>query len=168
MITGSFASSYHGSPRATQDIDIVIAPTADQIRALVMLLPDTEYYVDEDAALDALERQGQFNVIDYATGWKIDLFIRKSRPFSQQEFERRGFVEFQNMRIAIASAEDVLIAKLEWSKLGESQRQVKDAAGILRIRADDLDLEYIKGWVRALELGSQWEAARRAAGIIGL
>jgi hypothetical protein len=168
MLTGSFASSYHGSPRATQDIDIVIAPTADQIRVLVTLLPDTEYYVDENAALDALDRQGQFNVIDYATGWKIDLIIRKSRPFSQQEFERRDFVEFQSVQIAIASAEDVLIAKLEWSKLGESQRQVEDAAGILRIRAGDLDLHYIEVWVRTLELGSQWEAARRAAGLIDL
>jgi hypothetical protein len=168
MLTGSFASSYHGSPRATQDIDIVIAPTADQIRALVQLLPDTEYYVDETAALDALNRQGQFNVLDYATGWKIDLIIRKSRAFSQQEFERRGLVEFQGMQIAIASAEDLLIAKLEWLKLGGSQRQLEDAAGILRIRAGELDLDYIETWVRTLELGGQWEAARRAAGMIGL
>jgi hypothetical protein len=156
------------SPRATQDIDIVIAPTAHQIRSLVRLLPDTEYYVDENAALDALDWQGLFNVIDYATGWKIDLIIRKSRAFSQQEFERRGFVEFQGMRIAIASAEDVLIAKLEWSKLGESQRQAEDAAGILKIRAGELDLDYIERWVRTLGLGDQWEAARRAAGMIGL
>ena len=164
MLTGSFASSYHGSPRATQDIDIVIAPTADQIRSLVMLFPATEYYVDEDAALDALRRQGQFNIIDFTTGWKVDLIIQKSRPFSRQEFERRGFVAFQGMRLAIASAEDVLIAKLEWSKLGESQRQVEDAAGILKIREGDLDLDYIRDWVRDLELEVQWEAACRAAG----
>jgi hypothetical protein len=168
MLTGSFASSYHGSPRATQDIDIVIAPTADQIRVLVTLLPGTEYYVDENAALDALDRQGQFNVIDFATGWKIDLIIRKSRAFSQLEFERRGFVEFHGVPIAIASAEDVLIAKLEWSKLSGSQRQVEDAAGILRLRAGDLDLGYIETWVRTLELRDQWEAARSAAGPTGL
>jgi hypothetical protein len=137
----------------------VVAPTVDQLRVLVRLLPDTEYYVDENAALDALHREGQFNVIDYATGWKIDLIIRKSRAFSHQEFERRGFVEFQGMAIAIATTEDVLIAKLEWSKLSESQRQVEDAAGIPRIRAGELDLDYIETWVRALELGGQWEAA---------
>jgi hypothetical protein len=51
MLTGSFASSYHGSPRATQDIDVVIAPTPDQIRSLVKLLPETEYYVDEGIAI---------------------------------------------------------------------------------------------------------------------
>lgn len=165
MLTGSFASSYHGSPRSTQDIDIVIAPTAEQIRALVRLLPDREYYVDEDAALDAHQRQGQFNVIDIATGWKIDLIVQKTRPFSREEFDRRDFIEFQGMQLAIATAEDVLIAKLEWGKLGDSQRQVEDAAGILKIRAGQLNLDYVRGWVRDLGLQAQWDAACRAAGV---
>lgn len=163
MLTGSFASSYHGAPRATQDIDIVIAPTADQIRALVKLLPPSEYYVDEDTALDAQRRQGQFNVIDLAAGWKVDLIIRKSRAFSRREFERRSVAEFQGMQLAIATPEDIIIAKLEWAKLGESRRQIEDAAGILRIRASELDREYIRGWVESLQLSQQWEDACRVA-----
>ena len=165
MLTGSFASSFHGVPRATQDIDIVISPAPDQLRALVRLLPDSEYYVDEEAALDAQRRQSQFNVIDFATGWKIDLIIRKSRPFSREEFDRRSLVEFEGMRLAIATAEDVLIAKLEWAKLSDSQRQIEDTAGILRIRGSELDREYIHKWVRQLNLLEQWETACRAAGV---
>ncbi len=164
MLTGSFASSFHGMPRATQDIDIVISPTPDQLRALVRLFPESEYYIDEDAALDAERRQSQFNVIDFATGWKIDLIIRKSRPFSREEFDRRSVVDFGGMRLAIATAEDVLIAKLEWAKLGRSQRQIEDAAGILRIRSGELDREYVHKWVRQLNLQEQWEEACRAAG----
>ena len=34
MLTGSFASSFHGVPRATQDIDLVIAPNGEQLRGL--------------------------------------------------------------------------------------------------------------------------------------
>ncbi|MGH7563404.1 MAG: hypothetical protein ACREK5_03160 [Gemmatimonadota bacterium] len=164
MLTGSFASSYHGAPRATQDIDFVIAPTADQIRALVKLLPETEYYVDEDAALNAQKRQEQFNIIDFATGWKVDLIVRKSRPFSRQEFDRRGVVEFQGMKLSIATAEDVVVVKLEWTKLGESERHLEDAAGILRIRTGELDLGYIRQWVQQLQLAEQWETACRLAG----
>ena len=67
MLTGSFASSFHGVPRATQDIVFVIAPTAAQIRDLVQRLPGSKYYVDEAVALDALRREGQFNVIDFDT-----------------------------------------------------------------------------------------------------
>ncbi len=165
MLTGSFASSYHGTPRATQDIDIVIAPTADQILALAALLPDTEYYVDVAAALDAQKHQGNFNIIESTTGWKINLFVRKTRPFSRGEFDRGGAVEFQGMKLSIASAEDVVIAKLEWAKIGGSQRQVEDVAGILRIRTDQLDLDYVRSWVRELDLQVQWEAACRSAGI---
>jgi hypothetical protein len=165
MLTGSFASSYHGTPRSTQDIDIVIAPSLDQVRDLVKLLPESEYYVDEDAAVDAQKRAGQFNVIDFATGWKVDLIVRKARPFSRTEFDRREFVDFRGLNLAIATAEDVVIAKLEWAKVGESQRQVDDAAGILKTRAGLLDLEYLRGWVHSLGLQEQWNAACRAAGV---
>jgi hypothetical protein len=72
MFTGSFASSFHGIPRASNDFDLVMAPDAKQLQALKVLLPDPEYYFDLDDALDALKHNGQFNVIDAASGWKID------------------------------------------------------------------------------------------------
>lgn len=31
MVSGSFGSSFHGQPRATRDVDIVIAPTEQQL-----------------------------------------------------------------------------------------------------------------------------------------
>ena len=165
MLTGSFASSYHGIPRATQDIDLVIAPTASQLRRLVALLPDAEYYISEEAALDALARETQFNVIDFATGWKTDLIIRKSRPFSQTEFERRSAVDLFGLQLFIASAEDVLLAKLEWAKAGQSMRQVEDCANLLRARWEELDRGYIEHWVVQLGLTDQWEAALKMAGV---
>jgi len=86
-----------------------------------------------DAALEAHTRQSLFNVIDLATGWKIDLIIRKSRAFSQEEFGRRQLVNVQGLPLFVASAEDVVIAKLEWSKLAESQRQIEDVAGHIEV-----------------------------------
>jgi hypothetical protein len=57
----------------------------------------------------------------------------------------------------------VLLSKLEWAKLGESGRQLEDAAWLLRRRREDLDLAYIEHWVRELQVGEQWNAARRVA-----
>ena len=167
MLTGSYASSYHGAPRATQDIDLVIAPTPDQLRTLVRLLPETEYYVDLEAALDAQRRQSQFNIVDFATGMKVDLIIRKSRPFSHTEFARRIPVDLQGVRLFIVSAEDVIISKLEWAKLGGSERQIEDIVRILRIRFEELHRPYIENWVRELALEKEWQAARRRAGLPG-
>lgn len=165
MLTGSFASSYHGPPRATQDIDFVIEASPDRLRAFVAQLPPEEYYVDLAAALRALQKEGQFNVIDLATGWKIDLMIRRSRPFSKAEFGRRLAVELEGVQLFIATAEDVVVAKLEWAKRGGSERQIGDAAGILRVRGGELDRAHIETWVRELGLEAQWEAALAASEI---
>jgi len=165
MLTGSFASAHYGAPRSTQDIDLVIAATVEQLTSLVQNLPSGEYYADLDAALEARRRESLFNIIDLATGWKIDLIFRKSRPFSQGEFARRQQISLQGLRLFIASAEDVIVAKLEWAKLAKSQRQIDDVATILRLRGDVLDRSYLEGWISELDLKAQWIVARSAAGL---
>jgi hypothetical protein len=164
MLTGSFASAFHGLPRATQDIDFVIAPARDQLRAFVSRLPAAEYYADEAAALEALAGESQFNVIDLRSGWKVDLICRRSRPFSRTEFDRRRRADLEGLPLFVATAEDVILAKLEWAKLGGSARQVEDAAGILRVRRGELDREYLATWVEELALSREWDAANGAAG----
>ena len=165
MLAGSFASAYYGAPRTTQDIDLVIASTAEQLRTFVQLLAKDAYYVDIDTALEARKRESLFNVVDMATGWKIDLIIRKSRPFSEEEFHRRQLINLQGRPLFVASAEDVVISKLEWAKLAQSQRHIEDVAGILRMRWDSLDRPYLEKWIMELKIEAEWNDARRAAGL---
>jgi hypothetical protein len=162
MLTGSFASAHYGVPRSTQDIDIVIEATDSQLRNFVRGLHSARYYAELDTALDALRHESLFNVIDTDTGWKIDLIIRKDRPFSREELGRRRLVP--GLPIFVASPEDVIVAKLEWAKLGGSQRQIEDAAAIIRIQGDALDKSYLEKWISELELSDQWMLARRSAG----
>lgn len=120
MLVGSFASSFHGALRSTQDIDLVIEATPDQLRTLVAALQSQGYYADLDTALDARQHESLFNVIDATTGWKIDLIFRKSRSFDQEEFRRRRAAKLYDIQLFVASAEDVVISKLEWAKLKRS------------------------------------------------
>ncbi len=167
MLSGSFASAHYGAPRSTQDIDLVIEATPAQLRAFVEALSGNEYYADLDSALEAHKRQSMFNVIDLATGWKIDLIIRKSRAFSQEEFRRRQRVSLHDVPLFLASAEDVVISKLEWAKLAQSRRQIEDAAAVLRVRWDALDHSYLAKWITELDLKKEWDDAQRVAGIVG-
>ena len=167
MLTGSFASVYYGAPRSTQDIDLVIAANPSQLRAFIASLPIGEYYAALDAALEAQRNQSLFNVIDLKTAWKIDLIIRKARSFSQEEFGRRQLLSMHGVSLFVASAEDVILSKLEWSKLAQSQRQIEDAAGILKIRAGSLDHSYLDKWVRELALTKEWNEAQQRATIPG-
>ncbi len=168
MLTGSFASAHYGTPRSTLDLDLVIAPESEQLRNFVGLLSNDQlsndqYYVELESALEAYRGRSMFNVIDILTGWKIDLIIRKSRAFSREEFERRKLIDVQGLQLFIASA-DVAIAKLEWSKMAQSQRQIEDVATILRLKWNVLDKTYLAKWIRELDLETEWSNALRAAG----
>jgi hypothetical protein len=160
MVVGSFASTLHGEPRTTRDLDLVIDPTSEQLDALLARLDPDSYYVDGDVARDALRRRSMFNVIDMASGWKLDLIVRKARPFSIEELARRRRVAILGVEIDAATAEDTIIAKLEWAREGGSERQLEDVAGILRVSARTLDLAYVDRWVTELGLEEAWRRAR--------
>jgi hypothetical protein len=159
MLTGSFAASIYGRVRATRDIDFVIDADDEKIRNLVDALLARQYYVDADAALEALRTNTQFNAIDPVTGWKVDFIIRKARAFSREEFDRRTSVDVNGVPVDVATAEDTIIAKLEWAKIGQSDRQIEDVVGILRVQGDHIDRAYIERWVDSLGIRLQWERA---------
>ena len=160
MVVGSLASSFHGEPRTTRDLNLVIDPTADPLTRFVESLPQPEFYVDADAAAEALRRRSSFNVIDTDSGWKIDLLVRRDRPFSRQELDRRLPVRILEAETYVATAEDTVIAKLEWAREGESERQLHDVAGILALTGTTLDHVYLERWIAALGLGEVWDRAR--------
>ena len=163
MLAGSFASTYHGTPRATRDIDLVIDPARESLDAFVAALPPEDFYVSHEAARDAFARRSRFNVIDLASGWKFDLIIRKERPFSVEEFGRRERAELFSVRVYVTSAEDTVISKLEWAREGESERQLRDVAGVAAVKGEDLDRGYIERWARELGLVDLWQQALELA-----
>lgn len=165
MLTGSFASSYYEALRATQDIDIVIAPTPEQLRQLIHHLQSQNYHVDAELALPAYRDQSMFNVFDNETGWKIDFIFRKSRAFSHEEFSRRRATTFQGAPLFVATAEDVMVSKLEWAKMGESARQIEDVAAVLKKQRATFDCDYVEKWVKELGLSSEWTKAKSLAGL---
>lgn len=164
FVTGSFASSAHGIPRSTNDIELVIAPTRQQLEEFLEKFPDSEFAADREEAREAFAHRSLFNIVDYATMWKVDLIIKQPTPFDASRFARRGIVDIAGVRLYTASPEDILITKLWWTKLGESEKQLDDAVGIIQVQRENLDVDYVERWVTALELDRQWAAARDRAG----
>ena len=163
MLTGSVAAAFHGAGRATMDVDLVIDATSDQLRTFVNSISGPDIYVSSHAALEARDLESMFNVVEAKTGWKVDLIICKSRPFSQTEFARRRFIEFDGIELAVAALEDVIISKLEWAKLGGSARQIEDVSSLLRVAAGEVDQPYLDHWISELGLQTQWQRAGAAA-----
>jgi len=164
MLAGSFASAYHGDPRTTRDIDFVVDPTRDALERFVQGLEPERFYVSPEAAREAFERRGQFNVVLLDSGWKADLILRKDRRFSRSEFERRQAAVIAGVEVFVATAEDTIVAKLEWARAGESERQLRDVVGILETSGERLDRGYLERWIEELGLRSLWDRARSEAG----
>ena len=157
MVAGSVASSHHGLPRATNDADIVIDPSPEALDALLAALTADGYYVDARTAHEALRARRLF-IIDPDTAFKVDLIVRKERPFSREEFARRERRDLGGLTASIATPEDTILSKLEWArKAGGSERQLADALGVLQVCGDRLDRPYVQKWAAALGVEDLWQ-----------
>lgn len=161
MVTGSLASSVHGRPRTTHDVDIVIDPSPKALDSLIAQLQAADFYVDPGVAREALRTRRQFNAIATESAFKLDLIVRKDRPFSRAEFRRRQPADLAGTAIVLATAEDTVLSKLEWAKKGGSERQLADVAGIVAVKGAALDRTYIETWAAALGVLDLW---RRVSG----
>jgi hypothetical protein len=155
-ICGSLASSFYGTNRMTADVDIVaellpshVAPFVESLRG--------DFYVDERMIRDAIARKSCFNVIQLSTSFKVDIFARKNRPYDANVMDRIKEqaidVNFPTSRFCVQSAEDTLLAKFEWYRLGDeiSDRQWQDVKGVMKVNGAMLDRAYLQKW--AAELG---------------
>jgi hypothetical protein len=166
-VVGSLASSLHGIPRATQDVDIVASLTLANASAFANALRG-EFYLDDDAIRDAIERRRSFNVVHLTSYFKADVFIPRDDESSRLEMARRQrFVieETPRREIVVASAEDTIAQKLYWYALGDrvSERQWSDALGVLRVAGSTLDLPYLRRESALLGVDELVEQALRTA-----
>jgi len=117
----------------------------------------TGFLKDIVTALDALAHATLFNVFDASSGYKADLFIRKDRPFSIEEFKRRKSVDVLGLPLYLVASEDAILSKLEWAKKSQSERQFTDALGVAIVQAETLDWKYMQSWARILELDEYYQ-----------
>lgn len=167
-VVGSVASSAHGVARSTIDVDVVAALPGSQVAALVTAI-EADYYVDLDAARDAVARRSMFNVVHLSTMLKVDIYVLTDRAFDRSSFARRapGSLEPGSARVFfLDTPEDTILHKLEWYRAGGevSERQWGDLLGVLRVQGSALDSAYLQRWASALGLEDLLARAMAEAG----
>jgi hypothetical protein len=152
LVGGSVASSILGLPRATLDVDLVADLRGVHVTALHDALIG-DYYVDRDTMRWAASTRRSFNAIHQASMIKVDVFCAGDDPLTRGELDRRVFVELSIGRVPLCSSEDIILQKLVWWRdAGGSERQWRDAVGVVQIRGAELDRTYIDGHAAKLGL----------------
>lgn len=169
-VAGSVASSAHGVPRTTLDIDLVVDLRPEQIEAFVADL-EGEFYADAAMIRQAFARGRAANLIHLRTAWKFDLFPLQADAYSRVAFGRRVFREVrpdgrEAVEWAVATAEDTILRKLEWYRAGgeTSERQWTDLRGGCAAAGPQLDTVYPRKWAGELKVADLLEDLLAASG----
>jgi len=162
-IGGSMASIAYGEPRATLDIDVVVSLRAESLGAFCEHFPPGEFYLSHDAALVAISGGDHFNIIHPASGMKIDVFSDRADEVSRSQVERgRRLQALEGLTAVFSSAEELIVKKLEYYRLGGSDKHLRDVRSMLDISGAEIDVERIEYWVQRLGLHAEWALVSNA------
>lgn len=116
-----------------------------------------EFYLSEEAVRRAVQRHSQFNILHPALALKVDVMVPADTMFNRSRFARMKRVKPEpGYEAYFASAEDVIVKKMDFFRQGGSEKHLRDIAGILKISGDDLDREYIENWAENMGLETIW------------
>jgi hypothetical protein len=164
-IGGSFASTVHGEPRATNDVDFIatlgLAEVVPFVRALGSL-----FYADEQMIRAAVRARDSFNIIDERSFLKVDVFVPSAGPLGYGQLARRRpyALTEDGPEVFVLGPEDTILQKLRWYDLGgrSSDRQWRDIAGVIRV-SRQLDLSYLRDVAKLGGLSELLESALESA-----
>ena len=165
FVAGSVASMHYGEPRFTRDIDIVVFLRLSDVPKLIEAFKEPEFYLEPSAIMPAIEHEGQFNVIQPATGMKIDFMCVENEGYGRVCFDRARRVEAADgVDVMFAAPEDVILKKLEYYREGGSDKHTRDITGMIKVSGETFDRVYLEAWVDRLNVRAEWDAVRARVG----
>ena len=164
MVSGSLVSSLQGEPRATYDIDIVVALKPPDAKELPKAFPPPEYHLPLDSIRTALATEGMFNLIAVKAGDRVDFWILTDQPFDRSRFSRKYVEKVMGMEISVSSPEDTILMKLSWAhKSGGSEKHFTDALRVYEVQYGRLDAAYLEEWAERLDIGPLYKKLQEEA-----
>ena len=162
MVVGSVASMAYGEPRMTRDIDIVVDLRPHQVPTFIAeFARNPDFYLSPPAITSAVEKGTMFNIIHATSGNKLDFMPSRRDAWGKERFARRRRIPLTGKVVGyVASPEDIVLGKLWYHSLGDSEKHLRDIAGMLPVSGDKIDRSYIERWVSDLGYQQSWEAAQ--------
>jgi hypothetical protein len=168
-ITGGVAASMYGDPRTTRDMDVVVELGQENLLQLVSALEQAGFYCPPGSVEEIQQGRGRsLSVTHMETILNADLMLNADTAFDRSKMERRRLETIDDaglLRVWMCSPEDLILAKLQWRRGSQSQKQWVDVLGILKVQVENLDYRYLETWAEQLGLSSDLQRALTEAGI---
>jgi hypothetical protein len=159
FLTGSEALARYGEPRQTMDVDIVLGTAPHEFSRIAAAF-EPDFLVNEPIDVG---RFAMASVIAKSALGKADFVLGRTDPWSRSSMERR---ERWNHPLYgplwVASLEDLVLAKLEWSE-GTSELQLRDCRILVELNRERIDWPYLERWAPSLGVADLLGELRRAS-----
>lgn len=159
MITGAYAVSYYGEPRATHDLDIVMEISRTDVDKICRIFGAGGYEFDRNMIENAATYHSHFTVIHSDSNLRIDFWMVRNKNEDRARFARRRKIKLFDLPTAMISPEDIILVKLKWFAESKNIKHFNDAAGIIRVQQGKLDFPYIAEWLETLGIKGFWRKA---------
>ena len=143
---GAQAAIYHGVVRLTADVDVTILPEPHSTPELVSALQANGFRLRVTGTDDFVARTRVLPFVHTATRLPVDVVL--GGPGIEELFLQRAEIrEIQGVEVPIATVEDLVTMKI----LAGRPKDLDDAEGMLRARADAIDLRHVRRTLGLLE-----------------
>lgn len=146
-ITGGYAVSVWGRPRATFDIDIIIFLKTKDLKLFLKKIRSLSRagYIEENLIRESMDKGGEFNFIHPESGLKIDFWAIKENDLrGMNGIKRRVRKILGGQSVYFISPEDLILSKFFWFREGKSPRHLEDIKSIISISRNKIDFDYLK------------------------
>lgn len=155
-LTGSWALALYAEPRMTRDIDVVLEITAPDYESRIRPAFERDFLVNDPIDLGGRWMGGLIHRVELV---RVDLIFGRADAWARAAMDRRQRVDHPTLGpVWVLTAEDLVLAKLEWSE-GTSELQLRDVRSVVRL-VDALDWGYLERYAAILDIGARLEAVR--------
>ena len=145
MVVGSLASNYHGIPRATQDVDLVVQLETTTIAEIAGRLADG-FRLDRQTSFETVTGTVRHVLEMIDAAFYVELFLLSDDPYDRVRFERRQPATLGSRDTFVLTPEDVIVTKLRWARQGDRQKDLDDVRNVIAVQQESIDWDYVNEW----------------------
>ncbi len=167
MVCGGVAAIYFGEPRATNDIDVVVDAREQDAERIISAFDHEKYYAPPIEVVQAEIRRGgrgHFNIIDFASGLKADVYPAGDDQLCRYGLEHAKPRAYSDIALRMAPATYVIAMKLKYHSMSKQDKHLRDIRTILAVSPQEVDMDLVERWAREFSALEVWNACKQRKG----